>query len=412
MKVFVTDGAQNHALAVARSLGRRGVDVVVGESTPLSKGGFSRYCSRRTVYPSPTESVNGFIEWLLKEMKEGGYDFLFPMTEGSLFPISAHRERFTPYVRLPLPSHKAITRVFNKAETLSLALEEKVPIPRTWFIDNLLELPALAKTLPYPVVIKSRFSSYLEGDKIKSGGGAGYVFGPDELLRKYQRIHRQVPFPLIQAFAPGRGYGIYTLFEKGRPKLFFAHERIRDVRPTGSGSALRRSIPPDPRLVDHATALLEALQWHGVAMVEFKWDKENSDPVLMEINGRFWNSLPLAIAAGVDFPWLLLEMERGNRVDYPVSYREDLMCRWFLGDCRHLLEVFRGAPAGWPGPFPKRWQTIKAFMKSNGEKMAYDTFRWDDPLPEAIEWLYFIFMKLPGRFKKSEKGIFKNEKPI
>ncbi len=410
MKVFITDGSHNHALAAARSLGKQGWEVVVGETTPLSKAGFSRFCRQRRVYPSPSQSVSAFIAWLLDEVKREKYDFLLPMTEAALLPISAHRERFLPYVRLPLASHETILKVFNKAETLSLAMKKGVPTPETWFIESLLELPALSKKLPYPVVIKPKWSSYWNGDRIVSGGGASYAFGPDEFLKKYLHIHQEIPLPLVQSFSPGKGYGIYTLFDHGKPKVFFAHERVRDVRPTGSGSALRRSISPDPLLKAHAITLLEAVEWHGVAMVEFKWDKGNAAPALMEINGRFWNSLSLAIAAGVDFPTLLLEMEQGKPVA-EISYQTDLLCRWFLGDCRHLLEVLRGAPAGWPGPFPKRWPTLVSFLKSARRGMVYDTFRREDPFPEVIEWLHFIFAKLPGRLGKS-KGMIKNEKAV
>jgi predicted ATP-grasp superfamily ATP-dependent carboligase len=412
MKVFVTDGAQNHALAVARSLGKRGIDVVVGESSALSKAGFSRFCKERRIYPAPTRSVSAFVASLLEEVQKERYDFLLPMTEGALLPISAHREKFLPHVRLPLPSHDSIMKVFNKAETLALANKLGVPAPKSWIVENLLELPALARRLPYPVVVKPRWSSYWSGDQMVMGGGADYAFGPDELLEKYHRAHAEIPFPLIQAFAPGKGYGIYALFDHGKPKAVFAHERIRDVRPTGSGSALRRSIPNDPTLTEYAVKLLEALQWHGVAMVEFKWDRGNSDPVLMEINGRFWNSLPLAIAAGVDFPYLLLETEQGRSPEVFPAYEAGLLCRWLLGDCRHLIEVFRGAPAGWPFPFPKKRETLLSFLRSHRRGMVYDTFRWEDPAPEVIEWLHFILTKVPRYFGGAKKGMTQHVKSV
>lgn len=412
MKVFVTDGSQNHALAVTRSLGKRGIEVIAGESSALSKAGFSRFCKGRRRYPSPSRSVSAFVTTLLDEVQRSRYDFLIPMTESALLPISTYRDKFLPHVRLPLPPHESILKVFNKAETIPLAAKVGVPAPKSWIIENLLELPALARSLTYPVVVKPRWSSYWGGDQMVTGGGADYAFGPDELLLKYHRAHAEIPFPLIQSFVPGKGYGIYALFDHGKPKAFFAHERIRDVRPTGSGSALRRSIPADPVLTEYAVALLQEIEWHGVAMVEFKWDRGKSDPVLMEINGRFWNSLPLAIAAGIDFPYLLLEMEQGRTPSAIPTYEVDLLCRWLLGDCRHLAEVLRGAPAGWPFPFPKRGETLLNFLKAHRRGMIYDTFRWEDPLPEAVEWLHFILTKVPGYFSNSKKGIRRHAESV
>src|SRR5207253_3587624 len=127
-----------------------------------------------------------------------------------------------------------------------------------------------------------------------------------------------------------------------------AHRRIRDVRPTGSGSAVRESVAPEPGLREAALAILGSLRWRGVAMVEFRV-KADGTPVFLEVNGRFWNSLPLAVYAGADFPALLAEMAERGDVEPRFDYRAGVRCRWLLGDFRHLLEVMRGKPAGFPG---------------------------------------------------------------
>ena len=71
--------------------------------------------------------------------------------------------------------------------------------------------------------------------------------------------------------------------------------------PTGSGSAVRESAMPDEVLRRAGLAILRALKWHGVAMVEFL-RRPDGALVFMEVNGRFWNSLPLAVYAGRRFP--------------------------------------------------------------------------------------------------------------
>src|SRR5204863_8847694 len=125
---------------------------------------------------------------------------------------------------------------------------------------------------------------------------------------------------------------------EGEARLEFAHRRVRDVRPTGSGSAVRESVAIRPALREAGLAVLRALRWHGVAMVEFRV-RADGVPVFLEVNGRFWNSLPLAVYAGADFPAALAELAgRGDtaaRFDYQVGIR----CRWLLGDFRHLIEV-------------------------------------------------------------------------
>jgi len=207
---------------------------------------------------------------------------------------------------------------------------------------------------------------------------------------------------LAQEFVEGSGAGYFALMCGGEPRAEFAHRRLRDVRPTGSGSALRESVEPDPRVREAALSILGALGWHGVAMVEFRL-RPDGTPVFMEVNGRFWNSLPLAVHAGADFPAMLAELaERGEVAPRP-PYREGVRCRWLLGDFRHLAEVWRGAPPGYAGEFPTRLGALRDFLLPVAGT-RHDNFAWRDPLPELGDWLDFVFRRLPGGLDRRARG--------
>jgi predicted ATP-grasp superfamily ATP-dependent carboligase len=173
----------------------------------------------------------------------------------------------------------------------------------------------------------------------------------------------------------------------GELRAEFAHRRIRDVRPTGSGSAVRVSVPPDPVIRKASLAILKALNWHGVAMVEFR-QSEGQPPVFMEVNGRFWNSLALACYAGVDFPALLARMAEAGDVETVSHFQTGVRCRWLLGDVRHLVEVWRGAPSGYPLAYPPRLRTLLNVL-TPVPGTFHDCFQWRDPLPELGDWLSF-----------------------
>ena len=83
--------------------------------------------------------------------------------------------------------------------------------------------------------------------------------------------------------------------------------------------------------------LLGPLGWHGVAMLEFKQDAAHREVFLIEVNGRFWGSLQLAIAAGVDFPYLTYQLAVGERPSVPRALPVGVKNRWLLGDLDHLL---------------------------------------------------------------------------
>jgi predicted ATP-grasp superfamily ATP-dependent carboligase len=407
VSVLVTDASGNHALAVLRSLGRRGLRVMAADSVRFAQGFFSRFCAERDVYPSPLKDLHAFHRGLCRILEKRRPAVLMPMTERTILAIMAHREEIESYTTLaPLPSMEALRVAFDKKKTVELAVSLGLLVPRTLSLSRLRELESIRSRVTYPAVIKPRRSEIRTAvDRIRPGGPVEYCFRPEELEDKYLSVHRRAPNPLIQEFIPGEGYGISVLCNHGKVKALFAHRRLRMIRPTGSGSSLRESIPPPPDMVGAARSLLEALQWHGVAMVEFKRDARDGLPKLMEINGRFWNSLPLAVAAGVDFPYLLYTLCTEGDVPDCFQYRAGVRGRWIVGDLRHLVEVFRGRPAGWADRFPSRWKTLADFMKLWGRDLHYDDLWFSDPAPFLAELADLLFRQFPQYMFHGRSGL-------
>jgi protein-tyrosine-phosphatase len=112
----------------------------------------------------------------------------------------------------------------------------------------------------------------------------------------------------VQRWVPGKGIGIEILARQGDVIMHFAHERVHEVPLTGGGSSYRKSIPVPSAPLVAAKKLIAACGWHGVAMVEFRSNSDSGQFWLMEINGRFWGSLPLACHAGADFAKALVDL--------------------------------------------------------------------------------------------------------
>ena len=124
-------------------------------------------------------------------------------------------------------------------------------------------------------------------------------------------------------------------------------------------------------------------------MVEYKVSQATGEPYIMEINGRFWGSLQLAIDAGVDFPRLLVE---GNPNGPVTSYRTGVKLRWELGDLDHLVARLRRSARelALPPESPGRIGAIGAFLTGFAPGIRQEIFRWSDPRPMLVEgrdWL-------------------------
>jgi predicted ATP-grasp superfamily ATP-dependent carboligase len=320
-----------------------------------------------------------------------------PVTEVTTFLVSRNRRVLLPHTAVAAPSFEAFDGTADKTLLVDRALAAGVPVPRTQFVDGIAALRGVLRQIEYPVVIKP-FRS-----RVRVNGGwlhtsVRYARSEAELVALYQRTDYLARYPsMLQERIVGPGTGLFVLCDHGRIRAEFAHQRLREKPPSGGVSVLAESIPVDPRLVDHAERLLGPLGWHGVAMLEYKRDARTNRPYLMELNGRFWGSLQLAIDAGVDFPVLAYQLALGCPPGPRPAYRVGLKNRWLLGDLDHLLARLRGTDEhALPDGSPSRGQVIADFLKVAGRGLRYDVFRLTDPRPFFHELRMYLADVLAG----------------
>jgi len=400
MRVLVLDGNENQAVASVRSLARAGHRVVVGSPTRWSKAGWSRYAGATFTYPSPEDDGEQFVAAIADEASLEPGTLILPMTEQTTLPVSRYRDALLAVeARLVLPPHDVVLGAFDKAETTRIAESLGIDTPRTIVLESGADVRERAEALRYPVVLKPRSSQeYSPGGGVRKTGAPVYARNANECIRAWADLEKRCRSVLVQEFIEGSGVGYFALMRHGELRAEFAHRRLRDVRPTGSGSSLRVSVKPARDVREHALAILQNLGWHGVAMVEFRV-RPDGTPVFLEVNGRFWNSLALAVNAGVDFPRLLARMAEDGDIDPVNAFEVGVRTRWLLGDARHLVEVWRGAPAGFPGKFPGRLATLAAWL-TPVPGTYHDNFTLRDPLPELGDWLDFAMHKVGGRLAR------------
>lgn len=254
-------------------------------------------------------------------------------------------------------------------------------------MSNIYDLQKITDNIRYPVVIKTRVSRYFDiYERIIKTGRVTFAYSRDDLIRKYKEIHNDIPFPFVQEFIEGTGCGIGLLIENNRVIAKFQHKRIREIKPTGSGSSFCESEEINDAMYKNAVTLLRALNFEGVAMVEYKIDSRDNIPKLMEINGRFWGSLPLAIECGVDFPILFYRVISNNESPPKINeYKIGIKGRFLAGDTQHLIAVLKGRPKGWIGNFPGKTSTILNYLNFFQKNMIYFNVKLYDPLPGIIQ---------------------------
>jgi len=326
--VLLLDGQNRSALAVCRTLGKRGYLIAVVENED-SLAGSSRYCTKRILRESLSVEQ---LERLLLELQPR---MLLPMTDRSL--ALAQQARIPASTSLPFPSSETLRRVQSKPALFKVAAECSINVPRTEIVRQ----NCSSSWSNFPAVLKDAEADGWEETHSETGKfGTRYLNSRSELELVLAELPEGKTF-LLQERIDGEGVGVFALCSEGETLALFAHRRILEKPPTGGVSVLSEAIDLTLAPAAEAKKLLKALNWSGIAMVEFKGPKAH----LMEINPRFWGSLQLSISAGVDFPWLLwllnqrqLETPDGQlALERARNYQAGIRLRWSLGTLDHLI---------------------------------------------------------------------------
>ncbi len=361
-RVFVTDGYWRKSVAAVRSLGQAGHWVAVGERTRFAPGLYSRYRNLRVVYPDPRRDEDGFVRAVAEVVRRHRIQVVLPMEEDTLLLLLRRQDELPGTCRIPFAAPERIEEVRDKGRLLRVAAGAGIPTPRTREPTSTEEAVESAAALGYPVVVKPRVGS--------GARGIVYVEGLDELPGAWRGASAVGRPALLQERLPreGEGIGVSALcVDGGEAIALFSHRRLREYPATGGSSTARESVRA-PVLEARTRALLRALDWRGVGMVEYKKDERSGEYLLLEMNPRFWGSLSLPVRAGVDFPDLLCRVAMGEAVEPVREYRLGVRGRTLLpGDLLHFLQT------------PRRdW---RGFFSLAGRSVHFDFCSMDDPAP-------------------------------
>lgn len=400
MKALIADAHSIASLECVRSLGKRGVQVVVaGEEGAFSIAACSRYCARHLKYPGPSSGVDRFIHAFTGIVEAERPDVTILATDRTMLPFCRKRDIFSGLTGFMLPEEAAMRTAFDKVATLELGMRLRVPVPETVFIGTRKDISRAAARLGPPFVAKPRASYVIERGAVSDRRSPVFLRGEEDLMDFYACDEAITAYPIIQEWRPGFGVGISGVFDSGRPLALFSHRRLREEHPLGGRSSYCESVKPDEVLTRYAASLLSELEWRGPAMVEFRVGEDGAAR-LMEINGRLWGSLPLAVASGIDVPWIIFSGAMGEDVPQMREYAAGMRGRYLLADINRLLSVLRGKPAGWPGPYPARMRAAACFIGAFFHEATYFAWRRTDPMPGVRELMRFLLKESIGRIWK------------
>ncbi|MBX9813769.1 MAG: carboxylate--amine ligase [Sphingomonas sp.] len=361
-------------LTLIRELGRHGVRVEAVGRDPRAIGGASRHAAAIHVRPA-----GPIAAWLPPLIARTQARALLAVSEGDLVALAALPPRIDGCV-IATPRAEPLRIVLDKRETLRRAALLGIEGPKSWQPSG--EAPP---ALDFPVVLKwadpTAILPLLESRSIEFRK-TEYALNGEALALALGRYNAIGQWPLVQSYAPGVGLGQMLYMDQGRATLRFQHQRLHEWPPEGGVSTLCRALPLDEHRAQMARseALLAAIGWEGAAMVEYRYDPATRRYALMEINGRFWGSLPLASACGAEFGWETYRRAVLGETTPSPAPRSGVVARYLLPETRRLARLWfgRGAIADpFFTPAPLR-DTLSYVARSFDPTVRDYVFRWDD----------------------------------
>ena len=281
MKILLTEGNNKAVLGIIRNIGsKHDVDVISNVDNYIKH---SKYCnSLKIIKNCHNESL--YIESLTQLLNETKYDLIIPVGARSVKFISRHIEKINKLTKVFVADINSIEIALNKSKTFEHAKEVSVIVPKTYDFNSLHDVEKNKSTIKYPIIVKSSDESIFKFETIYVNNYIELIDALNDCNAKYPQILNK-KFPIIQEKVTGNGFGFFALYNKGRCVSYFMHERLREYPYTGGASTCARSVY-DKNLLKTGIKLLDSLNWHGLAMVEYKKDEKSDKFKLIEINPK------------------------------------------------------------------------------------------------------------------------------
>jgi predicted ATP-grasp superfamily ATP-dependent carboligase len=363
-----------------RSLSRRGVHTVVATADTGAPELRSRFCDEHAPLPPHDDDLLAYRDALLELAARPDVRTILPTREVDVYVLSRYRDAFAEHVGVPVPERDLLETVHDRLALAEAAAAAGVPVPETRLLTE------IGDWRP-PRIVKSRYNlltgAYVdrlddhEAREVKTVTHLDPGEAPAVAALCEAAGHVPIAQPYVRSEAE---YMVAALYDHGEPLATFQHRQIRGNSYVGGGGVFRRSVYL-PRLETVSRRLLDHLDWHGLACIEYMRDAETGEFVLTEINPRLWQSLPATVRAGADFPHYYWLQATGRTDDIAAEYERGAACHLLKGELGYLRSIGRDDSPHVPRPSLLR--EALAVAGSCASDPQFDYLRLDDPGPFA-----------------------------
>jgi D-aspartate ligase len=379
----VVIGGDYQGLGIARSLGAHGIPVcVVDDEISIARA--SRYV-RFSMRVSDLRSEGALLAALRQAKARIGTQrwVLFPTRDETVAHIAANRDKLLADFRVPTPHLDTIRMAWDKRETYRLADKLGIPIPRSWFPAAASDLAAIEVSAP--VIIKPAIKEhFFYATKAK----AWRADTKGQLADSYHRAAAIVAAEdeiIVQEMVPGGGaeqYAYCAFFRDGQAVASMTVRRVRQHPSDFGRASTYAETVMVPEIAASSVRFLRAIEFYGLAELEYKRDVRDGDFKLLDVNARTWGYHSLGQPAGVDFPYLLYLDQVGAPVPQAHA-RPDIRWIRLATDLPNALKDIRAGSL-----------RFRDYLRSLRRVNTEAVFSARDPVPFCYELMLLPYLAI------------------
>ena len=375
--VLVTTG-HSAGYPCLRSLVPRGIRTVVASPDEAAPEFVSRYCDQAVIVPDPAADLLAYRDALLDIAARPGIRTIIPTHERDIYVLSRYRDAFDEHVSLVVPDTDLLRAVHDRLELFEIAAEAGVPIPETQLLTEVDDWDRRH-------IVKSRYNLLADAYCDEYGPGETDSVSLVEHVDPGERpdvdaiCAEMKHTPIVQEFVPTADeYMVNALYDHGDPVALCQQRQVRCSSYVGGGGVYRESVDI-PALERAARTLLDALDYHGLACIEYMEDANTGAFKLAEINPRMWQSLGSTVRTGADFPYYYWLTATGSDEVIDPSYELGVGTHMLEGEISYLLSLVRDSSPHVERPsLPAAAAAVAWSCLRDPE---FDYLKLDDPLP-------------------------------
>jgi len=370
--VMMLDGEMRGTLGIARSFGKKRIPIIAGGQHTLHRTGYSRYVQKSFVYPDPGVSMEDAHRAISKRIEQDRPDVLMPLYDGGWEIFYRYQDHYEKIIRIaPHPDFELYKVLRDKARLAECALNHGVVIPKSFMPKTMEDALSQKESYPYPVLLKARKG--IAGHEIQRADNA---FQLCDILNKRSDI------PLIQECIEGEDLELTILCNRGQPIAGHVYLSIRNVPLPYGPPVACRSIR-DNEFLAKGCKFLQDIGYHGVGHLDYRRDRRDGRPKLLDFNARVAGTNEISIRTGVDFAYMQYQLAIGERVQQCFTYELGREFRWiFPGELRHLAQT------------PKKLKNLRHLI--NWRKVSTE-ISLSDPVPHLCLIIDYLNRKMHSK---------------